>query len=106
MSLCSNPPPVPLEAWWDASSEILQVVFDRGLQTATLAASNWTMSLNGDLYYALTAAAAAESVYCHMETPVGIGGPDGVDYLASPPDVISTLGTPAAAFAVFPVTAI
>jgi len=104
LSLCSTPPPVPLEAWWDATSEILQVVFDRGLQTATLAASNWTMALDGDLYYAITAAAAAESVYCQMQTPGGLGGPDGVDYLASPPDVISALGTPAAAFSGFPIT--
>ena len=104
MSHPSAPPPVPLGAWWDQSSQILQVVFDRGLQTATLAASNWTMALDGDLYYAITAAAAAESVYCQMETPGGLGGPDGVDYLASPPDVISVLGTAAAAFSSFPIT--
>jgi len=104
LSLCSNPPPVPLTAFWDPSPHILQVVFDRGLQTATLAASNWSMSFDGNLYYAITAAATAESVYCHMETPGGLGGPDGVDYLASPPDVISALGTPAAAFSGFPIT--
>jgi len=104
LSLCSNPPPVPLAALWDPSPQILQVVFDQVLQPATLAASNWTMALAGDLYYAITAAAAAESVYCHMETPGGLGGPDGVDYLASPPDVISALGTPAAAFSGFPIS--
>jgi len=104
LSQPSAPPPVPLGAWWDQSSLILQVVFDRGLQTATLAASNWTMALDGNLYYPITAASAGESVYCQMETPGGLGGPDGVDYLASPPDVISVLGTAAAAFSSFPIT--
>ena len=104
MSQPSAPPPVPLGALWDQSSQILQVVFDRWLQTATLVASNWSMSFDGDMYYATEASSAAESVYCPMATPGGLGGPDGVDYLASPPDVISVLGTAAAAFSSFPLT--
>ena len=104
LSLCSTPPPVPLAASWDPSPRILQVVFDRGLQTATLAASNWSLSLDGDLYYATEASSAGESVYCPMVTDSNPGGPDGINYLATPPDVISVLGTAAAAFSGFPLT--
>ena len=104
MSQPNAPPPVPLAASWDPSPRILQVVFDRVLQTATLAASNWSLSLDGDLYYATEAFSAGESVYCQMQTPGGLGGPDGVDYLATPPDVISALGTAAAAFSGFPIS--
>ena len=104
MSQPKAPPPVPLGAFWDQENQVLQVVFDRLLQTATLAASNWILSFDGNLYLATEASSAAESVYCQMVTPGGQGGPDGVDYLATPPDVISTLGTAAAAFSGFPLT--
>jgi len=97
-------PPVPIGAIWDPSLQILQVGFDRVLQPATLAASNWSMSFDGDLYYATEASSAGESVYCPMETTGSPGGPAGVDYLATPPDVISALGTPAAAFSGYPIT--
>ena len=95
---------MPLGALWDQEHQILQIVFDRWLQTATLVASNWSMSLYGDLYYATEASSAGESVYCPMVTDSNPGGPEGVDYLATPPDVISALGTPAAAFSGFPLT--
>jgi len=104
LSQPNAPPPVPLGAFWDQGRQILQVVFDRWLQTATLAASNWILSFDGDLYLATEASSAAESVYCQMITPGGLGGTDGVDYLAAPPDVVSALGTPAAAFSSFPLT--
>ena len=104
MSRPNAPPPVPLGAYWDQEHKILQIGFDRWLQTATLAASNWSMSFEGDLYYATEASSAGESVYCPMVTDCNPGGPDGVDYLATPPDVISALGTPAAAFSGFPLT--
>ena len=104
MSQPNAPPPVPLAAYWDQEHQILQIVFDRWLQTAPLAASNWGMSFDGDLYYATEALAAAESVYCPMTATGSPGGPAGVDYLATPPDVISALGTPAAAFSGFPLT--
>ena len=104
LSQLDAPPPVPLAAYWDQEHQILQVVFDRWLQTATLAASNWSMIFEGDRWVATEASSAAESVYCPMTSFNSPGGPDGVDYLASPPDVISALGTPAAAFSSFPLT--
>jgi len=104
LSQPNAPPPVPLGALWDQEHQILQIGFDRWLQTATLAASNWRMSFDGDLYLATEASSAAESVYCPMVTDGNPGGPAGVDYLASPPDVISVLGTAAAAFSSFPIT--
>lgn len=104
MSQPNAPPPVPLGAWWDQENQILQVLFDRWLQTAGLAPSNWSLSFDGDLYLATGASSADDSVYCPMTTPGGGGGPDGVDYEAFPPDVISALGTPAAAFSSFPLT--
>jgi len=104
LSQPNAPPPVPLGALWDQALKILQIGFDRSLQTATLAASNWSMSLDGDMYYATEASSAGESVYCPMVTDSNPGGPDSVGYLATPPDVISALGTPAAAFSGFPIT--
>ena len=104
LSQPNAPPPVPIAAYWDVTQQVLQVVFDRWLQTATLAASNWSMSFDGELYYATEASSAAESVYCPMVTDGNPGGTAGVNYLASPPDVISVLGTAAAAFSSFPIT--
>jgi len=104
LSQPNAPPPVPLGAYWDQEHQILQIGFDRWLQTATLAASNWSMIFEGDRWEAAEASSAAESVYCPMVSFNSPGGPNRVDYLATPPDVISALGTPAAAFSDFPLT--
>lgn len=96
------PPPIPIAASF--VDPVLTVQFDRQLQPGLLDEGNWVFRWANDLYFVLDATAVADTVVCNSVPDVLDPGPDVVSYSPPPFDVISLLGTPAAAFSDFPIT--
>lgn len=101
-------PPVPVDADYDAPSNLLRVTFDRELTPAVLDPANWS------LHFAMSrfTCSAAQVFPGDPYTVVGVMvfaapsiQPNKVSYAPPPFDVISTAALPAAAFANFPVHA-
>lgn len=104
-------PPVPIDATIVAANGDVSVTFDRDLVVGPVAAINWAVRANlGPMALNHTVVGipqAAVRTVTFGTIPGGIAFPPlGVDYNAAPPDVVSTLGIPAAAFSDFPITVI
>lgn len=107
-------PPVPLAAFYHLAADVLEVQFDRNLIRGPTAKANWT----GDILYdappitrksldpVVPGTILGKTVTVPMKQ-VGVGGVDNTcNYAATPADVISTYGIPAAAFVGFPLAVV
>lgn len=95
-----EPPPLPISAGWFIFPLDFRVFFDRPLTMGVLDSLNWfvrTDNLIRDF-----GLATAKQDHVRLENP-GIpgfnAGPDEVRYAPPPFDLLSDVGTPAAAFA-------
>lgn len=81
------------------------VTFDRPLTPGPVDFANWRARHGNEKYNgAVTATAAGSTVTCRQVVGFGDVGPNVVHYDAIAPDVLSSFGVPAAAFANFPIT--
>ena len=91
-------------------TKAVTVVFDKPLVPGVSVPANWTGNATPPLgpTQLFTVAAPAQVLHYSVRFLAvmgGIGGLiDNVDYLATPPDVISQTGQPAVAFSNFPLT--
>ena len=101
-----------MSATWSQGTNLVTVTFDRPLQAGASAGGNWSgvadqlptfrdITFGSPLTVSGSAVSGTSSVGL---TPVA--GPGRISYAASPPDVISTLGFPAAPFLDFPMTTV
>ena len=96
--------PLPVSAVWTAP-DTMTVTFDQALVPGPLQHLNWSADVDALEYECISAVAAGAIVTLDLG-PIG-AAPAGrrVTYAATPADVVSlATGTPAAAFADFPVT--
>jgi hypothetical protein len=94
--------PVPLYAQRTVPGSQYRVYFDRQIQPGTLAAGNWRV-IDAIQEYNVTAAVAFANYARLTVTLIGAApDPEGIYYKATPPDVLSLLGWPAAAFDALP----
>lgn len=98
-------PPVPIAAVWLTGPDRVEVTFDRPLQPGAVAFANWRTRRVNFRYLGVPPAAVVGSVLtCSQISNIPSIGPQSVDYLATPPDIISTKGIPAAPFTNFPMS--
>jgi hypothetical protein len=102
---------VPQFARYYRSTNLLEVVFDRPLVPGVLTPGNWTGHRLNSGGIGLTQfvgvsgfTAAGDTITGTCSLTIAGSGQPRVTYAATPPDVVSTLGIPAAAFADFPLT--
>ncbi len=99
-------PPVPLAAVWSALPQQVAVTFDQPLVAGAIAPANWSARHANQLYDGIAPAAVAGAVATVRMNAVGAQiAPDIVNYLATPPDVVSAgTGETVRPFAAFPIT--
>lgn len=98
-------PPLPIGATFSIATTTLRVTFDRPLQPAVLHPGNWRIRETNQVHTGLAPCTAAGSlVTCGMSAGIANLGPDIVDYLPPPFDVLSVPGVAAAGFTDFPLT--
>lgn len=102
-------PPVPIAATFSIATRLLTVTFDRQLQPGPSAIGNWPnwADLGGGniaRYLNTVPFTAAGDTVSGTTTFIAFdpGHAQVVNYNATPPDVLSTFGIPAAPFADFP----
>lgn len=96
--------PVPVGAHWLAGNN-LQVVWDRRLEAGATAGVNWTARHGNVAWNALVPGTmAGNTTTVPMNAVAADVGPDVCHYAATPADVVSDKGVPAAPFTDFPIT--
>jgi hypothetical protein len=101
-----SPPDAPIPTTAVNTLGVIRVTFDRPILNQPLATGNWSGRLNNKAFSVTSAVVAPPS---SVDVTTGPGpadvGPDEIAYAATPADVVSLAGgTPAAAFANFPVS--
>lgn len=101
-------PPTPVSATFYAATNTWACIFDRPLQPGPLDPGNWTFRVGNNGYTATAATAAGSQVTgpATLSFPPPPSGPDAISYAATPADVLSVPGLPAAPFAYFPMNVI
>lgn len=94
---------MPISAEWMPDNSV-QVLFDRELAPGVLDPSNWHATESVSRFGFNTASAAGSVVTLSNRFAAGVGPSLVLDYAPPPFDLLSLQGTPAAAFANFPIS--
>lgn len=95
---------MPIAATLAFATGVWSVTFDKILTAGALAAGSWTFRASDSNFAADTAVAAGNTVSGASTEGSENAGADVVNYAATPADVLSLTGLPAAAFTDFPLT--
>lgn len=105
MTFSSPPEPRPVVANYNVADHSFDVLFSRYLTPASLNRANWKFNIYGLGRQANPGvAASARHVRGSTSSAVVIGDPNTVSYTPPPFDVAASDGSPAPAFASYPLT--
>ena len=91
---------MPIDAIYNPGTLTAIITFNQPLIAGPLLEGNWTIRIANEVFLARPGVAALGSVITFTRQMFGIAlaGPDEVQYMATPPDVLALDGTPAAPF--------